>query len=319
LGSVAPRLPPVPGPPRLGVGFDLPWGAAIGFAFDPRRGDVVTEGVVRFLAHHAGDFSHLFVSWQPRSRSRLDAREYFAAYDDLFARIPPFAVRALHQTAFNLGALEPYERGRIVDFTEALAERYGLSWVNEDLGLWSIHGRPLPYPLPPYLTAAGLRAAVRNVAEVQGRLSVPLLVEFPGFSEGGSLVLGTMHAYDFFRQVVEETGSPATLDVGHLLSYQWLRGRRGEALYDEIDRLPLDHCFEIHLSGCVVADGRFHDAHHGVFLDEQLELLGRLGPRCPNLHAVTYEDPKFDGDGVLIREAVAGFERLRRVTRGLAA
>jgi uncharacterized protein (UPF0276 family) len=160
---------------------------------------------------------------------------------------------------------------------------------------------------------------VRNTAEVQARLPVPLLVEFPGFSEGNSLVLGTMHAYDFFRRVVEETGSPATLDVGHLLSYQWLRGRRREAMYDELDRLPLDHCFEIHLSGCSIVGGRFHDAHHGVLLDEQLELLGRLGPRCSNLRAVTYEDPKFDGDGALIPEAVAGFEHLCAITRGLHA
>jgi uncharacterized protein (UPF0276 family) len=297
----------------------MPWGAPIGFAFDPERGDVAADCVVRFLARHVEAFSHLFVSWQPRSRSRLDPREYFAAYDDLFARIPPFAVRALHQTAFNLGALEPYDRGRVVDFTNALVERYGLSWVNEDLGLWSIHGKPLPYPLPPYLTAAGLRAAVRNTAEVQGRLSVPLLVEFPGFSEGTSLVLGAMHAYDFFRELVEETGSPATLDVGHLLSYQWLRGRRGEALYGELERLPLDHCFEIHLSGCFIEEGRFHDAHHGVLLDEQLELLALLAPRCPHLRAVTYEDPKFDADGAIVGEAVAGFERLRRIAGSLAS
>jgi uncharacterized protein (UPF0276 family) len=300
------------------VGLDLPWGAPIGFAFDPARGDVVAGCVVRFLGRHAPDFSHLFVSWQPRSRSRLDPREYFPAFDDLFARVPPFAHRALHQTAFNLGALEPYDRGPIVDFTDAFAERYGLAWVNEDLGLWSLHGRPLPYPLPPYLTAAGLRAAVRNTAAVQGRLSIPLLVEFPGFADGTSLTLGTLHAYDFFRRVVEETGSPATLDVGHLLSYQWLLGRRGEGLYDDLDRLPLDHCFEIHLSGCAIVDGRFFDAHHGVLLDEQIELLSRLAPRCPHLRAVTYEDPRFDDDGALLPETAQGFARLREATRSLA-
>jgi uncharacterized protein (UPF0276 family) len=301
------------------VGLDLPWGAPAGFGFDPARGDVVADRVARFLGRHAGDFSHLFVSWQPRSRSRLDPREYFPAYDDLFARTPRFAARALHHTAFNLGALEPYDRGGVADFTAALVERYGFAWVNEDLGLWSIHGRPLPYPLPPYLTAAGLRAAVRNTAEVQARLTVPLLVEFPGFADGTSLVLGTMHAYDFFRRVVEDTGSPATLDVGHLLSYQWLRGRRGEALFDDLDRLPLDHCFEIHLSGCAVAEGRFLDLHHGVLLDEQLDLLARLLPRCPRLRAVTYEDPRFDEEGVLVPASVAGFDRLRAMIRGSAS
>lgn len=310
--SATPRLPAVATRLGLGVGLDLPWGAPIGFAFDPARGDVVTDRVVRFLARHAADFAYLFVSWQPRSRSRLDARDYFPAYDDLFARIPPFATRALHQTTFNLGALEPYDRGRIVDFTNALVERYGLAWVNEDLGLWSIHGRPLPYPLPPYLTKGGLAAAIRNTAFVQERLAVPLLVEFPGFSEGTSFSLGTLDAYDFFRRVVEETGSPATLDVGHLLSYQWLRGRRGEALYGELESLPLQSCFEIHLSGCQISEGRFMDYHHGVLMDEQLELLSRLVPVCPKLRAITYEDPKFGDDGAMIRKAVPNYLRLKK-------
>jgi uncharacterized protein (UPF0276 family) len=148
---------------------------------------------------------------------------------------------------------------------------------------------------------------------------VPLFVEFPGFSDGTSLCIGTMHAYDLFRRVVEDTGSPATLDTGHLLSYQWLRGRRCEGLFGELERLPLAHCCEIHLSGCAIVDGKFVDAHHGVLLAEQLELLARLIPACPNLRAVTYEDPRFDGDGVLLPATVASLERLTAVVQGWAA
>jgi uncharacterized protein (UPF0276 family) len=271
----------------------------------------VTARVVRFLSAHAGTFRYLFVSFQSKGRNRLDPQDYFGVYDDLFARIPTFSARALHQTSFNLGALERYDRSGIIAFTNALIERYKIAWVNEDLGLWSIHGRPLPYPLPPYLTDDGLRASIRNTAEVQRALFAPLLVEFPGFSEGTSFFIGTHHAYDFFRHVVEETGSPCTLDVGHLLSYQWLLGKRGEALYGELDRLPLEHCFEIHLSGCQIVGDRFMDYHHGVLLDEQIELLGRLVPRCPNLAGITYEDPKFDAEGTLIPKSIPNFERLR--------
>lgn len=304
------RWPAVPAGVRLGVGLDLPWGAPIGFTFDPGRGEVVQDRVARFLAAHAGRFAHLFVSWQPRGRNRLAAEEYFPAFDDLFARCPPGLTRALHQTAFNLGALERYDRTALVDLSNALAERYDLRWVNEDLGLWSIHGRRLPYPLPPYLTEEGQRAAIRNTAEVQAALVVPLLLEFPGFSAGTSLCVGALHAYDVFRRVVEETASAATLDTGHLLSYQWLRGRRGEALFAEIERLPLASCFEIHLSGCALAGERFLDLHHGVLLDEQLELLARLVPRCPNLRAITYEDPRFDDAGAPLPATCASLERL---------
>jgi uncharacterized protein len=311
------RRPLVSGRLGLGVGLDLPWGARVGFRRDPADG--VTESVVRFLNAYADAFSYLFVSWQPKNRNRLDAREYAGAYDDLFARAPDYAARALHQTALNLGALERYDRRPILELTNALIERHRLSWVNEDLGLWSLHGRPLPYPLPPFLTPCGLGAAVKNVAEVQARLSAPLLLEFPGFSHDESLVIGELHAYDFFREVVEATGTCATLDVGHLLSYQWLRGRRGEALYQELERLPVAHCFEIHLSGCAIEGDRFMDFHHGVLLHEQLELLARLLPLCPNLSAVTYEDPKFDDAGELLPATRPGFERLRALTEAWCA
>lgn len=313
------RLPAVSGRLGLGVGLDLPWGAAAGFVHEAARGDTVAERVVRFLQAEGHSFSHLFVSFQPKNRNRLDLGDYQPVYDDLFARIPPFAVRALHQTTFNLGALEAYDRAEIIDFTNALIGRYGLAWVNEDLGLWSIHGRPLPYPLPPYLTDQGLAAAIRNTDAVQRALAAPLLVEFPGFSEGTSFVIGSLHAYDFFRRVVEDTGSPATLDTGHLLSYQWLRGKRGEALFDELDRLPLASCFEIHLSGCEIQGGRFFDYHHGVLLDEQLALLQRLLPRCPRLQAITYEDPRFDAEGALVPASLPNLARLREINRGWAA
>jgi uncharacterized protein (UPF0276 family) len=303
----------------LGFGLDLPWGAPIGFRCDPASGDRAPDSVVRCLNDHRRDLGCFFASWQPKNRNRLDAREYFDAYDDLFGRMPRWLARTLHQTSFNLGALEPYDRGAIVEMTNALIERYGLLWVNEDLGLWSIRGRPLPYPLPPYLTKEGLRAAVRNTEEVQARLVAPLVVEFPGFSFDTSLVVGNLHAYDYFRTVVEETGSPATLDVGHLLSYQWLRGKRGNALYEDLERLPLAHCIEIHLSGSAIADDRFMDLHHGILVAEQFALLERLLTRCANLRVVTFEDPRLDERGSLDCASAESFRRLRAVTSRWAA
>ena len=313
------RFPDTPRRLGLGVGLDLPWGAPIGFEYAAGQGDRVTDKVARFLDRHASTFTYGFVSWQPRDRSVVDLVDYAPAFDDLFSRTPAWSVRALHHTALNLGATEPYERGRLLDFTNALVQRYRLRWVNEDLGLWSIRGRPLPYPLPPYLTEAGLAACIRNTAEVQRGLDVPLLVEFPGFSEGVSFTIGELDAYDFFRHVVEETDSACTLDTGHLLSWQWQRGRRGDELFEELERLPLEHCFEIHLSGCDIIDDRFMDYHHGVIHDAQLQMLDHLLARCPNARAVTYEDPKFDAHGRLIAKSVPNFERLQVMVQSWAS
>jgi len=312
-------FPNLPSRLQLGVGLDLPWGRAPGFVYDKARGDVVSEGVVAFLARHAEDFGHVFVSWQPRDRARLDARDYFKAYDDLFARIGSRAVRALHHTALNLGAIEAYERGALIELTNALAARYAFQWVNEDLGLWSIRGKPLPYPLPPYLTREGLAAAIRNTRAVREGLAVPLLLEFPGFSDGTAFVVGRMHAYEFFRQVAGEADVAVTLDTGHLLSYQWLRGVRGDALFGDLERLPLERCFEIHLSGSATDGDRFLDLHHGVLLDAQYTMLELLLARCPNVRAITYEDPVFDDAGELRPETLPSFERLRRLATARGA
>ena len=300
----------------LGVGLDMPWGAASGFVSDPSRGDVASPAVLAYLLGAADHFEHLFVSWQPRDRGKLALHEYQAAYDHLFASLGSrYPVRALHHTALNLGCLESYDRGELLEFTNALIRRYDFQWVNEDLGLWSLNGKSLPYPLPPYFTGAGLKACVRNVREVQSHLAAPLLLEFPGFSDGLAFVIGRLHAYDFFNEVARETGVAVTLDTGHLLSYQWLLGKRGEDLYEGLERLPLSQCFEIHLSGCEIEGQRFHDRHHGVLLDEQIVLLEKLAPLCTNLRAVTYEDPVFDSLGVLVPKASTSFENLRRAVQ----
>ncbi len=297
----------------LGVGLDLPWDGAAGFGHDPARGDAVTDPLRSFLAAQAAGWSHAFFSWQPRDRAPPRLADYQPAWDDLCSLLPASLPRALHHTALNLGALGPYERGALLEFTAQLCERYQLRWVNEDVGLWSLAGRPLPYPLPPLLDGEGLRAAVENVRECQAALPVPLVLEFPGFSRGVSVVLGDWHAYDFFRRLAVETEAPVTLDTGHLLSWQWWQGKRGPALFDEIEKLPLDQCFEIHLSGCEIVEGRFVDAHHGSLLDEQLALLTILRPRCPELRAVTFEDPRFDASGALFPSSESSWRCLQEL------
>ncbi|MFO0675719.1 MAG: DUF692 family protein [Polyangiaceae bacterium] len=311
-------VPRSPSNLQLGVGLDVAWGS--GFLSRPDGTDVASDGLVAFLTRQAGHFRHLFVSWQPKDRGPLDASRYFQAYDDLFARVGHlYPVRALHHTALNLGALETSDRRELLALTRALVERYDFAWVNEDVGLWSIHGTPLPYPLAPYLTERGLRAAIANTREVQDALPVPMVIEFPGFSDGTALVLGKMHAYDFFRRLADDADVPVTLDTGHLLSYQWLRGRRGEALFDELDKLPLDRCFEIHLSGCSIEDDRFHDRHHGILLADQFAMLRRLARLCPNLRAVTYEDPVFDAAGTFVAATTPSLDTLLATAREIAA
>ena len=303
----------------IGVGMDLPWGQPTGFATDAAGVDAPTDSVRAFFESHTQGMSHAFVSWQPRSRGRLSLEEHAPAWDALMAAFPANMTRALHHTALNLAHSNRYDRTELFAFTNALIKRYGFAWVNEDLGFWSLNGKPLPYPLPPLLTDDGLAVCVDNVNECQEALDVPLLVEFPGFSKDWSLVLGQWDAYDFFREVVVRTNSPCTLDTGHLLSWRWWQRARGQALFGGLDRLPLENCFEIHLSGAMINGDDFVDAHHGVLLDEQLDLLDRLLDLCPNVKAVTFEDPKLQANGAMAELSRKSFNRVQQHTAGWLA
>lgn len=306
------------GPVRLGFGLlmDMPWGGGslgrrgVGFVETDDGGDI-TPRVRAFAAHHGDDFAYAAFAYQPRSRATPRAADYVRAYDRFFQALPAGLGRAFHQTEFNMGTPERYDRRPAAEFTNELAARYGFRWVVEDLGIWNLRGYPLPYPLPPPLTEPGLEIATRNVAETAHLLDLPLHVEFPGFTEGGSFVLGHLDAFAYFTRLADDADVHVTLDVGHLLSYQWLRGRTGRHMVDDIEALPLGRCRELHLSGCQIVRGKFRDLHHGVLLDEQLELTEYLLPRCPNLLGVTYEDPMFRDDGRLVEKSRRNYGRLK--------
>lgn len=286
--------------PGLGLGLDLPWSGPHGIV-----GDRIAERTLAFVERYGTRFSSVFVSWQPRDRGVPRASDVETVWDALFERMP-HAARCLHHTALNLAAVG-YDRSAPIALANALAERFGLAWVNEDLGLWSVGGRPLPYPRPPPLTAEAVDHCARVCAEVDRALDVPLVVEMPGY-EGRPA--GDLDAYDAFREIVERSGCACNLDTGHLLTWRQVAGHRGEALLDGLERLPLAHCVELHCAGIAEGPDGLLDAHHGVLPAVQLALLDRLIPLCPNLRRVTFEDPRPDEAGVLPADQEASLQAL---------
>ena len=301
----------------LGLGMDLQWNSEYGFIPNEKSFEV-SERVQKFLTRNAELFNYFFFSFQPNDFDLLTnkhrVKNYFGPYDEILSLIPLLKEKiALHHTMLNLGSMENYPRERIIEITNELIERYNIKWINEDLGVWNLNGKSLPYPMPPFLTERGLRCSIDNIRYCQKNLKAPLFVEFPGFSEGGNFFLGEMDAFDFYKTAIEETNCHATLDTGHILSYQWMKGNTKGKILNGLDiALPFEQCAEIHLSGCSLVGGRFVDFHHGVILDEQLEILDYLLERCPNLKGVTYEDPKFTVEGELVSKAIPNFMKLKK-------
>lgn len=318
ITSIEIKLPTIKNKLGLGIGMDMPWSGKIGFESNPLKGDTITDNMKLFFSQYSDVFNYVFFAFQPKNRNKLIAEEYFAAYDCLFDHIPPRYVRAFHHTILNMGATEQYDRKDIYIFTNKLIKRYNFTWVVEDLGLWSINGKTVPFPLPPFMTDKGLEVCIKNIQTIQNNLEAPLCVEFPGFTEGTNFFIGKMDAFNYFRIIAEETGVAVTIDIGHILSYQWLRGNTGEKMFHELDSLPLNQCFEFHLSGCQITNGKFRDLHHGVLLNEQISLLEFLLPLCPNLKAVTYEDPKYTKNGILIPKAQKNFSSMMQIVSNWA-
>lgn len=286
--------------------MDLPWHGPYGIVdgqLSPRT--------ARFLEREGHRFSSAFVSWQPADRGPPRVDVVKPAFDAFFERVP-HARRCLHTTALNLAGTN-YDRSSLIRFVNELIALYDLAWINEDLGFWTAGGWSLPYPEAPWLTEEAVAHCAAVCHQVDDALDAPLVVEFPGYA---TVPPGPLDAFDAFREVIERSGCACNLDTGHLLTWRWLQGHRGEALLEELDRLPLDHTVELHCAGVILTEDRMVDAHHGVLHPIQLELVRRLIERCPNLQAITYEDPKFDEDGRLPRPASDSLDALEQTLIG---
>lgn len=290
----------------FGMGLDTPWGSPRGFQSS------VGSALQKFLQKNAEDFEAFFFSFQRCSYAALRSEDYLQAFIDLYNAASVFAKTVnLHHTMLNLGSNLPYNREHILRVTNELSEKIPFGWINEDVGIWFLEGKSVPYPLPPILTKSSLSFCTATIQSVMSELHTPLSIEFPGITDGASFQVGRLDLFEFFAELSDRTQSLVTLDTGHLLGWEWSQGRFNEEMYRHLEQFPFDQVVEIHMAGSEVKGEEFFDRHHGLLLAEQFELLDFLVPKCPNLKVVTYEDPKFSLDGDLIAASQPSFKKLK--------
>jgi uncharacterized protein (UPF0276 family) len=169
-----------------------------------------------------------------------------------------------------------------------LAEDTNSPWITEDLGIWLMSERhTYPYFLPLPLTKQTLAITIRNVLEFQEKVGVPFNAEFPPIR----VIAGDMHAFDFFRILVEETGCGMCIDIGHVLSYQLERGVSPTA---DLHLLPWDSVTELHVAGGnidLASDGLHYDDNHGDYdiVSVCYDMMDTATLLAPNLKAITLE------------------------------
>lgn len=290
----------------LGLGMDTPWGSPRGFQTS------VGPALDHFLAKNGEGFEAFFFSFQKRNYGALRTQDYLEAFTRLHQQASEFAgLINLHHTMLNLGSTLPYNREQIIQVTNELAEKVPFGWINEDVGIWFLEGKSVPYPLPPVLTESSLRYCTRTIKQVMQELHTPLSIEFPGITDGASFQVGHLDLFEYFADLADGTQSLVTLDTGHLLGWEWMQGRFNDEMYRHLETFPYDQVVEIHMAGSESKNGAFIDRHHGLLLPEQFELLDFLVPRCRNLRIITYEDPKFDLHGNLIEIAQPSLKKLK--------
>jgi uncharacterized protein (UPF0276 family) len=292
------------------VGLDTPWSSPRGFQA------TVGSALQSYLQDETEGFETFFFSFQRRRYGALRAEDYVPAFRELSRLAGRFAKRVnLHHTMLNLGSMLPYDRRDILRVTNEVSEEVPFGWINEDVGIWFLEGKSIPYPLPPILTRDSLVKCIETVKQVKSELHCPLSIEFPGVTDGASFFIGDMDLYEYFAELADQTQSLVTLDTGHLLGWEWNQGRMGDELLKHLENFPFHQVIEIHMAGSESKNGKFIDRHHGILLNEQFEILDFLLPRCKNLQVLTFEDPKFDLQGKLIEAARPSLRKLKETVK----
>lgn len=147
------------------------------------------------------------------------------------------------------------------------AERTRTPWIGEHLAFISAEsldpgvdtvGSPtaLTYTVCPQMSEETVARVADNVASLQRRFEVPLILENSPqyFAVPGS----TMPMVDFIAAVLARCEVGLLLDLTHFLITMLNTGGDAER---EIDRLPLERVVEIHVSGMNVQSGIVWDDH----------------------------------------------------------
>jgi uncharacterized protein (UPF0276 family) len=255
---------------------------------DPRLGLAYGTGVPAFLAAHPGVIDYLEIPFEQLAH----APGLAALQDDT-----PFL---LHCASMSIAGFVPPTEPTVASIAREAA-RTQTPWIGEHLAFVSADGlteRPelhepperteppepaahagaptsLTYTVCPQLSEETVERALANLAALQPRMPVPLILENSPqyFAVPGS----TMSMVDFIRRVTDRSEVGLLLDLTHFLITAINTGADALA---ELDRMPLERVVEIHVSGLSTQAGVAWDDHASPAPAAVFELLARALTRA---------------------------------------
>jgi uncharacterized protein (UPF0276 family) len=235
-------------------------------------------GIPELVASHAGLVDYLEVPFEQLRHT-----------PDL-AAIQETVPLLLHCASLSVAGFVPPSE-TTVDAIAAEAVRMQTPWIGEHLAFISADGvaeenvgpTSLTYTVCPQLSEETVERVVENLAALQPRFSVPLILENSPqyFAIPGS----TMNMVDFIRAVASRAEVGLLLDLSHFLITSL---NTGVDALTELERMPLERVVEVHISGLNKQSGIVWDDHATPappLLFAMLErVLARARPR-----AITFE------------------------------
>lgn len=172
-----------------------------------------------------------------------------------------------------------------LEIQDDISQTLQAKWSCEDIGIWNLDGKYLPYFAPPLFTAEVAEYTARGIKELISNSSIPFAAENPSVT----YVLGDLGLGEFFEELVILSGCSLVLDISHIYSYALATKRNAIEI---LKSYPLKHVIEIHIAGgriSKISNQRYVDSHSDQILPSVYDLLDFAIKNSPKLKAVTYE------------------------------
>ena len=196
----------------------------------------------------------------------------------------------LHCASMSIAGFVP-AADAVIDAIGREAERTRTPWIGEHLAFVSADGltegtpgavTELTYTVCPQLSEETVERVAENLAALQPRMPVPLILENSPqyFAVPGS----TMSMVELIGRVAERCDVGLLLDLSHFLITSLNTGTDARA---ELERLPLERVVEIHVSGMSRQSGVMWDDHAepapAMVFELLAQALRRARPRALTL------------------------------------
>lgn len=230
--------------------------------------------------------------------------------------IPDFLIRmaherdvefVVHSTMLDCAGATPLNIDHL-DHVAAVARRLNAVRVSDHLAFVRSGELESGHLIPPRRSGATLQVVLDNIASIQRKLPVPLVLE--NIATTFDWPDHEMSEAHFLSAILHKADCELLLDVSNLFANACNVGVDADAF---IESLPLDRLFYVHVAGGIFKSGLYHDTHRHEVQSQSLDMLAALARRVTVERVMLERDGDFGDPAALDAELAAISDTLARV------